>query len=63
MLYNYYYYYYYYQELSYDRFQELGDNIYYWRLPTKFEGNRLASYGGNLHFTLRFVSRFYWLSR
>jgi len=45
------------QELSYARFRDFGDDLYYWRLPTQFVGDRLASYGGNLRFTLRFVPR------
>ena len=30
-------------------------NIYYWRLPTRFLGNKLTSYGGNLNYTVRYV--------
>lgn len=33
-----------------------GDsNVYYWRLPSLFAGNRVSSYGGHLNYTLRFV--------
>jgi len=45
------------RELSYDRFEEFGDEIYYWKLPSDFLGNKITSYGGYLEFTLRFVPR------
>lgn len=33
-----------------------GDpNVYFWRLPSRFAGNKIASYGGNLNYTIRFV--------
>lgn len=33
-----------------------GDaNVYFWRLPSRFAGNKITSYGGNLNYTLRYV--------
>jgi len=43
------------RELSYDRFRDLGEDIYHWKLPSEFLGNKLSSYGGYLEFTLRYV--------
>jgi len=43
------------RELSYNRFRDLGEDIYYWKLPSEFLGNKVSSYGGFLEFTLRYV--------
>jgi len=43
------------RELSYDRFGDLGDDIYHWKLPSEFLGNKISSYGGYLEFTLRYI--------
>ncbi|XP_053695300.1 basement membrane-specific heparan sulfate proteoglycan core protein isoform X2 [Sabethes cyaneus] len=32
-----------------------SDNTFYWRLPAKFLGNKLGSYGGFLNYTLRYT--------
>lgn len=33
-----------------------GDpNVYFWRLPSRFAGNKITSYGGNLNYTIRYV--------
>lgn len=33
-----------------------GDKqVYYWKLPLEFTGNKLTSYGGNLYYTIRIV--------
>lgn len=33
-----------------------GDpNVYFWRLPSHFAGNKVTSYGGNLNYTIRYV--------
>ena len=29
------------REVSYDRFQQFGDTIFYWKLPTEFLGNKV----------------------
>lgn len=29
--------------------------VYYWQLPIEFLGNKLASYGGDLKYTVRYV--------
>ncbi|XP_047486482.1 basement membrane-specific heparan sulfate proteoglycan core protein-like isoform X22 [Penaeus chinensis] len=44
-------------EISFENFDELsGVESYYWSLPQMFTGNRLASYGGNLTITQRYVA-------
>ncbi|XP_055305941.1 basement membrane-specific heparan sulfate proteoglycan core protein-like isoform X2 [Sitodiplosis mosellana] len=30
-------------------------DVYFWRLPSRFVGNKITSYGGNLNYTIRFV--------
>lgn len=30
-------------------------NVYYWKLPSRFVGNKITSYGGNLNYTIRYV--------
>ena len=30
------------RELSYDRFRDLGDDIYHWKLPSDFLGNKVG---------------------
>ncbi|XP_041377591.1 basement membrane-specific heparan sulfate proteoglycan core protein-like isoform X3 [Gigantopelta aegis] len=42
------------RELTYRGFGTLRDNIYYWRLPARFLGDKVSSYGGFLRFTLRY---------
>lgn len=33
-----------------------GDgNVYFWRLPSRFDGNKITAYGGNLNYTIRYV--------
>ncbi|XP_062558821.1 basement membrane-specific heparan sulfate proteoglycan core protein isoform X3 [Armigeres subalbatus] len=32
-----------------------SDDTFYWRLPAKFLGNKLTSYGGSLNYTLRYT--------
>ncbi|XP_055304922.1 basement membrane-specific heparan sulfate proteoglycan core protein-like [Sitodiplosis mosellana] len=33
-----------------------GDpDVYFWRLPSRFAGNKITSYGGNLNYTIRYV--------
>ena len=29
------------REISYDRFQQFGDTIFYWKLPAEFLGNKV----------------------
>jgi len=45
------------RELTYDRFGDLEDEIYHWKLPSEFLGNKVTSYGGYLEFTLRYVPK------
>ena len=33
------------QELSYDRFDEHPDTVFYWRLPYQFLGNKVSQAG------------------
>lgn len=30
-------------------------NVYYWKLPSSFAGNKLTSYGGSLNYTIRYT--------
>jgi len=30
-------------------------NVYFWRLPSRFAGNKITSYGGHLNYTIRYV--------
>lgn len=35
---------------------DAGDqDIYFWRLPSRFTGNKITSYGGHLNYTIRYV--------
>ena len=44
------------QELIYRGFGDLEDVVYYWKLPQRFLGDKVSSYGGNLTYTLRFLN-------
>lgn len=37
--------------------RDLADepDVYFWRLPSRFAGNKITSYGGNLNYTIRYV--------
>lgn len=37
------------------RSQSSDTNVYFWRLPSLFAGNRITSYGGSLNYTVRYV--------
>lgn len=39
------------QEIVYNDFT--SPNVYYWSLPSRYLGNKVTSYGGNLRYTLR----------
>ncbi|XP_076230674.1 terribly reduced optic lobes isoform X32 [Nomia melanderi] len=44
------------REIIYDNFPNRGNNdVYYWQLPNIFLGDQIASYGGNLKYTIRYV--------
>lgn len=43
------------QELSFTQFSRVGQEVLYWRLPNRFLGNKVSSYGGNLTYSLRYV--------
>lgn len=44
------------REIIYDNFPNRGNNdVYYWQLPAIFLGDQIASYGGNLKYTIRYV--------
>ena len=32
------------REISYDRFQQFGDTIFYWKLPAEFLGNKVEQH-------------------
>ena len=42
------------REVSYDGFQQLGDNIFYWKLPSEFLGNKARTINKNFYVYLRF---------
>lgn len=37
------------------RSQMSDTNVYFWRLPSLFAGNKITSYGGSLNYTVRYV--------
>ncbi|KAM4652668.1 basement membrane-specific heparan sulfate proteoglycan core protein [Discoglossus pictus] len=41
-------------QLTYNRFDELGQESYYWQLPEGYQGDKVASYGGKLRYTLSY---------
>ncbi|XP_071516712.1 basement membrane-specific heparan sulfate proteoglycan core protein-like isoform X3 [Panulirus ornatus] len=43
------------QELVFREFSRIGQEVYYWKLPQRFLGNKVSSYGGNLTYSLRYV--------
>ncbi|XP_066985998.1 basement membrane-specific heparan sulfate proteoglycan core protein [Macrobrachium rosenbergii] len=43
------------QELVFQEFSRLGQEVYYWKLPQRFLGDKVTSYGGNLTYSLRYV--------
>lgn len=44
------------REIVYSAFPNRGNtDVYYWQLPNIFRGNQIASYGGNLRYTVRYV--------
>ncbi|XP_064642804.1 basement membrane-specific heparan sulfate proteoglycan core protein-like isoform X7 [Lineus longissimus] len=43
------------KEVRYDGFNQIrGSNRLYWRLPPRFSGDKVSSYGGNLKFTVEY---------
>ncbi|XP_072887750.1 basement membrane-specific heparan sulfate proteoglycan core protein isoform X3 [Hemitrygon akajei] len=44
--------------LLYEGFSLLPENIFYWRLPHQYLGNKVTSYGGLLRYTLSYDSGF-----
>ncbi|XP_025416415.1 basement membrane-specific heparan sulfate proteoglycan core protein isoform X4 [Sipha flava] len=43
------------RELIYSDFPPGSQDVYYWKLPPRFLGNKITSYGGSLSYTLRHV--------
>ncbi|XP_064423973.1 basement membrane-specific heparan sulfate proteoglycan core protein isoform X12 [Latimeria chalumnae] len=43
-------------ELSFRAFNTVPHDIYYWVLPEKFKGDKVTSYGGELHYTITYSS-------
>lgn len=41
------------REIIYNNFRR--PDVYYWSLPSRFLGNKITSYGGNLRYSLRYV--------
>ena len=46
------------REVSYDGFQQLGDNILYWKLPSEFLGNKARTINKIFMYTYGFVCPF-----
>lgn len=43
------------REIVYDEFSRRRPDVYYWSLPSRYLGDKVFSYGGNLKYTLRYV--------
>nr|XP_045613717.1 basement membrane-specific heparan sulfate proteoglycan core protein-like isoform X12 [Procambarus clarkii] len=43
------------QELVFREFSGVSQKVFYWKLPQRFLGNKISSYGGNLTYSLRHV--------
>lgn len=43
------------REIVFYDFTPTSQDVYYWSLPAKFLGDKVASYGGNLSYTVRHV--------
>ncbi|XP_026517717.1 basement membrane-specific heparan sulfate proteoglycan core protein-like, partial [Terrapene carolina triunguis] len=39
-------------ELAFSTFHALPRDVYYWVLPDRFKGDKVTSYGGELHYTV-----------
>ncbi|XP_043356001.1 basement membrane-specific heparan sulfate proteoglycan core protein isoform X3 [Dermochelys coriacea] len=39
-------------ELAFSAFHSLPSDVYYWVLPDRFKGDKVTSYGGELHYTV-----------
>ena len=44
------------RELSFNRFDSIAPDTYYWSLPSDFLGDRVSSYGGTLRYTISVLS-------
>uniref|UniRef100_G3SPQ7 Basement membrane-specific heparan sulfate proteoglycan core protein n=1 Tax=Loxodonta africana TaxID=9785 RepID=G3SPQ7_LOXAF len=42
--------------LSYEGFSLLPERLFYWQLPRAFLGDKVAAYGGKLHYTLSYTA-------
>ena len=43
------------REIVYRDFNRHGSEVLYWKLPAKFLGDKVTSYGGHLNYTVRYV--------
>ncbi|KAM9297026.1 LOW QUALITY PROTEIN: basement membrane-specific heparan sulfate proteoglycan core protein [Gastrophryne carolinensis] len=43
-------------QLSYRQFDQLGQESFYWQLPENYLGDKVASYGGTLRYTLSYTA-------
>ncbi|XP_049734159.1 basement membrane-specific heparan sulfate proteoglycan core protein isoform X10 [Elephas maximus indicus] len=43
-------------QLSFGNFAQLGHESFYWQLPETFQGDKVAAYGGKLHYTLSYTA-------
>lgn len=43
------------REIVYSEFSNQNQDVYYWALPSRYLGDKVATYGGNLQYSLRYV--------
>ncbi|KAM5132244.1 basement membrane-specific heparan sulfate proteoglycan core protein [Mantella aurantiaca] len=43
-------------QLSYRQYDQLGQESFYWQLPGNYQGDKVASYGGTLRYTLSYTA-------
>ncbi|XP_060061512.1 basement membrane-specific heparan sulfate proteoglycan core protein isoform X2 [Erinaceus europaeus] len=43
-------------QLSFGNFAHLGHESFYWQLPEKYQGDKVAAYGGKLRYTLSYTA-------
>lgn len=43
------------REIVYSDFSNRNQDVYYWSLPSRYLGDKLTAYGGNLRYSLRYV--------
>lgn len=43
------------REIVYSDFSRRRPDVYYWSLPSRYLGDKVTAYGGNLKYTLRYI--------